>query len=235
MASGVVEKTSVTRTDEGIQREVLDEMGWDPRIQPNEIGVEVKDGIVTLTGWVDSYAKRWAAEEAAHRVRAVLAVANDLAVRLPSASERLDADLAAATIHALAWDAAIPTANIEITVSRGWVTLKGEVEWGFQRLDADKVVLRLAGVKGVTNLITVKPRLFVENIASAISRALERNALIEAHGITVETQGTKVVLKGKVRSYAEKESAEFAAWSAPGVTAVENRLIVALFTPIGRS
>ena len=125
---------------------------------PNEIGVAVKDGVVTLTGWVDSYTKRWAAEEAAHRVRGVKAVANDIEVRLPSSAERTDADIAAAAVRALEWDAFVPIDKLDVTVSKGWVTLKGEVEWQYQKQDAERVVRRLSGVKGVTNLITVKPR-----------------------------------------------------------------------------
>ncbi len=148
-----------THTDEAIQTDVLEELKWDMRVRPNEIGVAVKDGIVTLTGWVDSYLKKMAAEQAAHRVHGVKAVANDIEVRLPSSAERTDADLAAAVLNALRWDAAIPTGTLDVTVSKGWVTLKGEVEFGFQKRDAERAVQRLAGVKGVTNLITVKPRL----------------------------------------------------------------------------
>src|SRR5438128_7521750 len=147
-----------TRTDEEIQANVLEELKWDTRVRPNEIGVAVKDGIVTLTGWVDSYLKKMAAEEAAHRVPGVKAVANDIEVRLPGFAERTDTDLAAAVLNARRWDAAIPTGTLDVTVSKGWVTLKGEVEFGFQRRDAERAVQRLAGVKGVTNLITVKPR-----------------------------------------------------------------------------
>src|SRR5881392_1606550 len=147
------------RTDEEIQRDVLNELKFEPRVQPNEIGVVVKDGVVALTGWVDSYAKKWAAEEAAHRVRGVLAVANDIEVRLPTAAERTDADVAAAAVRALEWDAAVPVDKLDITVSKGWVSLRGEVEWQYQRQDAERVVRRLSGVRGVTNLITVKPRL----------------------------------------------------------------------------
>src|SRR5207245_8482734 len=145
-----------TRTDEAIQADVLEELKWDTRVRPNEVGVAVKDGIVTLTGWVDSYLKKIAAEEAAHRVRGVKAVANDIEVRLPGSSERTDADLAKAVLDALRWDAAIPADNIEVTVDHGWVTLKGEVEYAFQKREAERVVERIAGVKGVTNLIEVR-------------------------------------------------------------------------------
>src|SRR5436190_19194164 len=122
-----------TQTDEQIQNDVLAELKWDARVQPNEIGVSVKDGVVTLMGWVDTYTKKWAAEEAAHRVRGVKAVANDIEVRLPSSAERTDADLAAAAVNALRWEAAVPADKIDVTVSKGWVTLKGEVEYGFQK------------------------------------------------------------------------------------------------------
>src|SRR3982074_938614 len=154
---------AVIRTDDQIQLDVLDELKWDARVQPNEIGVAVKDGIVTLLGWVDSYAKRWAAEEAAHRGRGVKAVVNDIEIRLPVTSERNDADIAAAAVRALEWDAFVPVEKLDVTVSKGWVTLQGEVEWQYQKQDAERVVRRLSGVWGVVNLIT--PRDAVGNQA----------------------------------------------------------------------
>jgi len=217
-----------TRTDEQIQADVLEELKWDTRVRPNEIGVAVKDGIVTLTGWVDSYLKKIAAEEAAHRVRGVKAVANDIEVRLPTSSERTDADLAKAALNALEWEAAIPADKLDVTVSKGWVTLKGEVEYGFQKRLAERVVERLSGVKGVTNLITVKPRLSPEDLKQNIEKALVRNAETDARRITVEVEGSKVILRGTVRSYAEKKAAEDAAWAAPGVSEVENRIVISL-------
>ena len=215
-----------TRTVEEIQADVLEELKWDSRVQPNEIGVMVKDGIVTLMGWVDSYMKKITAEEAARRVRGVKAIANDIEVRLPGAAERTDTDLAAAVLNALKWEADIPAGKIDVTVSRGWVTLKGEVEYGFQKRLAEQVVQRLSGVKGVTNLIVVKPHVLPTDLKQRIEKALIRNAEIDARNIMVEAEGSKVILRGTVRSYAEKKAAEEAAWVAPGITEVENRIVV---------
>lgn len=217
-----------TRTDLSIQEDVLEELKWDSRVRANEIGVAVKDGIVTLTGWVDSYLKKMAAEQAAHRVQGVKAVANDIEVRLPSSSERTDADLAAAVLNALRWDAFIPAGKIDVTVSKGWVTLKGEVDYQFERQDAERAVERLSGVKGVSNLITVKPRLSPTDLKQKIEKALVRNAETDASHITIEVQGSKVILRGTVHAYAEKKAAEDTAWSAPGVSEVDNRITVSV-------
>jgi osmotically-inducible protein OsmY len=217
---------TATRTDADVQRDVLEELRWDARVQPNEIGVAVKDGIVTLTGWVDSLVKKWAAEEAALRVRGVRGVANDIEVRLPVSAERTDADIAASAIRALEWDAAIPPDQVKVAVSKGWVTLEGEVEWHYQRRDAESAVRRLTGVRGVTNLIRVKPRATPSELKDRIEDALVRSAQTDAQRITVEVQDSKVILRGTVRAWAEKQEAERAAWSAPGVTSVENRIEV---------
>ncbi|AEB42617.1 MULTISPECIES: BON domain-containing protein [Micromonospora] len=220
--------TTMARTDEQLQRDVLAEMHWDARVHPNEIGVSAKDGVVTLTGWVDSYVKKWAAEEAAHRVRGVKAVANDLEVRLPTAAERTDADLAAAATRALEWDALVPSQNIHVTVTKGWVTLSGEVEWEFQRRSAKRAVRRLSGVRGVTNQISLRPRVKVDVAAARdrIEEALIRAVDTPGERLSVTIEGDKVVLTGVVRSWREREEAARVAWSTPGVMSVENRIVV---------
>lgn len=215
-----------TRTDEEIATDVLSELKWDAELQPNEIGVSVKNGVVTLTGWVDSYLKKWTAEDIAHRVRGVTAVANDVEVRLPSSSERSDTDIAAAAARAIEWDTSIPDGAVKITVSKGWVTLNGDVEWQYQKEDAERAVRRLSGVKGVTNLITVKPRTTAPELKKKIEDALVRNAQIDADRITVDVIGSKAILKGTVRSWAERQEAERVAWSAPGIMSVDNQITI---------
>lgn len=220
--------TVSAHTDEEIQRDVLDELKWDMRVRPNEVGVSVRDGIITLIGPVDSYMKKLAAENAAHRVHGVKAVVNDLEVRLPGAAERTDTDLAAAVVNALRWDAGIPAGKLDVTVSQGWVTLKGEVEYGFQKRDAERAIRYLSGIRGITNLIAVKPSVSPLDLKQNIEKELVRNAETDAQHITVEVNDRKVILRGTVRSYAEKKAAENAAWLAPGVSEVENRLVISL-------
>lgn len=219
---------TTTRTDEQIQRDVLEELRWDARVQSNEIGVSVTDGVVSLTGWVDSYTKKWVAERTAHRVRGVRAVANDIEVRLPSSIDRTDSDIAEAATRALQWDAFVPIERLDVTVSRGWVTLQGEVEWQYQRRAAERAVRRLSGVRGVTNLIALRPRITPtpDDLRRRIEDALARSAETDAERIRVEVPGEQIVLTGTVRSWSEKEEAERVAWSAPGATSVDNRIMV---------
>jgi osmotically-inducible protein OsmY len=214
--------TPRVRSDADIQQDVLEELSWDSHVTVSEIGVSVKEGVVTLTGLVDNYLVRLAAQNAALRVRGVHAVANDIEVRLRSGAERTDSDLALAALYALKWDAAIQTDKLDVTVSHGYVTLKGEVEKPFQRDAAERVVRRLAGVKGVTNWITLAPQATPGDIRQKIERALVRNAETDARRITVEIHGHTATLRGEVRSFAEKQAAERSTLSAPGITTVTN-------------
>ena len=215
-------------TDEQIQRDVLAELKYDVRVGPSEIGVIVKDGVVALTGWVDSYTKKWSAVEAAQRVHGVKAVADEIEVRLPSTAQRTDPDIAAAARHALESDASLATEHIDITVAKGIVTLKGEVEWHYQKEEAERAVRWLAGVRGVVNLLTVRPRHepAPTELKQEIEQALVRSAELDARQIQVETRGSTVILRGTVRSRAERQEAERVAWLGKGVTAVENHITI---------
>lgn len=214
-------------SDEEIQRAVLDELRWDPEVDPTDVGVEVDDGVVTLTGTVGSYTMKYAAEKAAHRVLGVKAVANDIEVVLPGERVRTDTAIAEAAANALRWDTVVPSDRISVTVRDGWVTLEGDVDWYFQKEAAERDVRNLIGVKGVTNLIRVRaPRVSPTEVKSNIEEALERSAELDARRIRVETRDGKVVLSGTVRSWVEREEAESAAWATKGVTDVENLIIV---------
>jgi osmotically-inducible protein OsmY len=219
---------TMVHRDQEIQQDVLAELRWDLGNAASEIGVAVKDGVVTLTGNVDTFLKKWRAEEATLRVNGVAAVANDIEVRLVG-TERTDGDIAAAALNALNWNSTIPVNKIDVVVEKGWVTLKGEVEWQYQRREAEKAVRNLWGVKGVTNLITVKPAASPTDLKKKIEDALVRSAEVDANAITVQVQGSKAILRGKVRSWAEKREAERTAWLAPGITSVDNQINVSLF------
>ncbi|MEU2610351.1 BON domain-containing protein [Micromonospora sp. NPDC007271] len=221
--------TSATavRTDPEIQRDVLAELDWDAQTRPTDIGVTVVDGVVTLTGQVDSYARRWAAERCAHRVRGVRAVASDLEVRLPAAEERSDADIAIAASRALEWDSFVPAERLDVTVADGWIMLRGEVEYGFQRRTAERELRRLRGVRGVTNLVEVHSPTpsSDEQTRRDLQRVLLRRTGTER--IRVGVAGNAVVLDGVVRSWWQREEAERAAWATPGVREVDDRIVVA--------
>ena len=219
---------TVTRTDRDIQTAVLDELTWEPRVGPDEIGVTVTEGVVTLTGRVDSYAKKWAAERAAHRVTRVRAVANDLAVRIDTAAGREDPEIAVAAVRALEWDAFVPIEALQVTVADGWVTLHGEVEWEYQRRAAERSVARLTGVRGVSNGIAVHPAVHAggRDLAERIVDALARNRATEAEEVDVRVHGDTVLLDGQVHSAGEREEIERVVWNAPGIREVHNHLVV---------
>lgn len=214
-------------TDEEIQRRVLDELKWDPEVDPTDVGVEVDDGVVTLTGTVESYPMKFAAEKAAKRVLGVKAVANDIEVKLPGERVRTDTDIAQAAANALEWNTQVPHERIKVTVRDGWVTLEGDVDWPYQKEAARKAVEGLTGVKGVSNLIEVRaPKVSPDEVKARIEEALERSAELDARRIRVEAQDGKVILSGTVRSWVEREEAESAAWATRGVTDVENRITI---------
>jgi len=216
------------KTDRDLQKDVMDELRWEPDINETNIGVAVKDGVVTLSGYVDSYIEKVNAERAAARVDGVKAVVEEIKVKLPSSYECSDEDLAQAALGALEWDVLIPKDRVKILVQDGRVTLKGEVDWRYQKEEAENIVCCLRGVRSVNNEIIVKPPPSVkpQDVKAKIEGALQRNAILDARQIKVETEGSKVILSGTVRSWAEKEQARQAAWAAPGVTQVENKIIV---------
>lgn len=215
-----------TITDNELQQDVLRELQWEPSVDAAHIGVSVKNGVVTLSGHVPSYAEKYAAEKAAKRVHGVRAVANELDVNLPGSSERTDEDVAMGVVNALKANTLVPDQKVKVTVSKGWVTLEGEVEWNYEKTAAENAIRYLTGVKGVSNLITVKPRVSPSDIKDKIERAFKRSAELDANRITVEVDGGKVTLRGTVRSWAERDEAAREAWAAPGVWSVENHIVV---------
>ena len=214
------------QSDTALQTSVLEELKWEPGVKATDIGVTVKDGVVTLEGTVDSFAEKWAAERAVKRLPGVRTLALELEVKLPGSSERTDADLARAAENALDWNIALPGERITVTAEKGFLTLEGEVDWQIQKSGAEGAVRYLTGVKGVINKLTVKPKVAPTEVKEKIEAALKRNALLDAQQIKVQADGGKVTLSGSVHSWAERDQAEDAAWAAPGVSAVKDLITV---------
>jgi len=210
------------KLDKELQQQVMDELAWEPSIDAAEIGASVDSGVVMLSGTVRSFPEKWAAERAAERVKGVRAVADEIVVKLPGAYQRDDTDIARAALNTLEWNASVPHGRLKVVVESGWITLDGTVERFFQKSEAERVVRNLLGAKGVINRITVKPVISSADVRNQIVRALERTAEVDAKRISVEIQGTTVVLRGAAKSWIEREAAERAAWAAPGVASVEN-------------
>jgi osmotically-inducible protein OsmY len=214
------------KTDSKLQRDVLDELAWEPSVDAAEIGVSVENGVVILNGTVKSLNEKWTAERVAQRVEGVRAVTDELVVKLAGDSQHSDADIAQAAVNALDWNASVPHNRVKVLIENGWVTLQGGVEYHFQKDAAEGAVRNLKGVKGVSNLIAISPRASAGDVKNKIEKALERAAQIDARKISVEATDGKVILRGNVRTWAEREEAERAAWAAPGVSNVQNDIRV---------
>ena len=213
-------------TDKDLKQHVQSALDWEPSLDASDIGVSVDEGVVTLRGNVGSYVDKVTAERVALRVYGVKAVANDLAVHLASIYERTDTEIARAAVAALQWHTMLPHDRVTVTVTKGWLGLNGTLDWQYQRDAAARAVRDLTGVKGVTNNITVTPRVKTMDVRDKIEAAFKRSAAIDARRVNVATEDGKVILSGNVHSWAERQEAERAAWAAPGVTQVEDRLAV---------
>lgn len=214
------------KADLELQREIMDELAWNPAVNPAHVGVTVKNGVVTLAGHVVSYSEKFAAEQAVKGVYGVAAVANELHVKLPGSNLRTDEDIAAAVVDALKANSTVPRDKLTAVVKDGWLVLEGEVEWQYQKEAAEQVVRHLAGVVGVANAITVAPQVSPSDIQSKIEEAFKRSAEIDARRVSAVVEGGKVVLRGNVTSWNERDEAERAAWRAPGVHEVENLIVI---------
>jgi osmotically-inducible protein OsmY len=214
------------KSDDEIKKDVEEELRYDPDLDPTDIAVSVKDAVVTLTGFVKSYAQKFEAEAAAKRVAGVVAVANDIEVRVPVLDQRPDPEIARDAVEALRSQLPYSSQSIKVVVHDGWITLEGEAEWNYQRERAEEAVRWIKGVKGVINAIQVKPKVTPTDIKKKIEEALKRSAEIDAQRIDVETHDGEVILKGTVHSWFEREEAERAAWSAPGVTKVIDQIAI---------
>jgi osmotically-inducible protein OsmY len=215
------------KSDVELKRDVESELRWEPSVNEAHIGVSVKDGVVTLSGHVPSYAEKYGAEKAAKRVYAVKAVADELDVKLPGSAKRTDEDIAQDCVSALKANYSVPDEKIKVVVNNCWVTLEGEVEWQYQREAATNAVRYLTGMRGVTNDIKIKAHVVPKDVKDKIEAAFKRNAEIDARRVGVDVHDGRVVLHGCVRSWSEREEAQKAAWAAPGVTLVENQITVA--------
>jgi osmotically-inducible protein OsmY len=214
------------RLDSDIRRDVEDELRWDPDIDATDVGVAVHNGVVALTGFVRSYAQRTQAERDAKRVAGVVGVANDIEVRLPVLDQRPDPEIARDAVAALKAELPYSSETIRVVVKDGRITLEGSVEWQYARERAENAVKRIRGVKVVTNSIELKPKVAPSEIRRKIEDAFRRSAEVDASRITVEANGSEVILRGTVKSWAERQEAERAAWAAPGVTRVDNRVTI---------
>jgi osmotically-inducible protein OsmY len=212
------------KNDLEIQQDVINQLKWQPFIRTSDIGVFVKNGVVTLTGQVDSYAQKIAAEKAAKKVFGVRAIAEDIQIGVSPSYRKSDTEIAESVVNAIKWHSAVPEDRITVKVEDGVVILNGEVDWEYQRQSAYKAIAGLLGVKRVINNVSLKPKITASDVSSRISEALHRSATVDAEKITVEVVGNKAILHGRVRSYAEKEDAEDAAWCAPGISTVESHL-----------